>query len=339
MKLHADRAYLPGGLSPVPLLYPLWGVDPPRDAADPSSGRYDAYLAVGRDLFELVPLVDAEAAIFPASWGAVSDDEGAVALARRLAAEAAEAGVPACVFYWHDSAAPLPVDGVWVFRTSLYRSRRRPHEFAQPAWSEDLLERYWGGELQVRPKRERPVVGFCGNAPGGSAPRRLVRRVRGVGDGGVRRRALAALARSSEVETNFIVRGGFWGADRPGAAAADPLVVRREYVANLLASDYGLCVRGNGNFSYRLYETLSLGRIPVFVDTDCVLPYEDLIPWRELCVWVDGRDLGRIGERVAAFHGALADGEFEELQRRCRRVWLEWLSPQGWFANFHRHFV
>ena len=99
------------------------------------------------------------------------------------------------------------------------------------------------------------------------------------------------------------------------------------------------CARGAGNFSYRLYETLSCGRIPVFVDTDCVLPDEDMIDWRSLCVWVDESELDEIGERVAAFHAAYDDSSFRELQHECRRVWLERLSPEGWFEHLDRYFA
>lgn len=53
---------------------------------------------------------------------------------------------------------------------------------------------------------------------------------------------------------------------------------------------------------------------------------------------MDQADLPRIAERVAAFHDALSPAEFEARQHECRRVWEEWLSPQGFFANFFRHF-
>lgn len=109
--------------------------------------------------------------------------------------------------------------------------------------------------------------------------------------------------------------------------------VRREYVTNTVESDYVLCARGVGNWSFRLYETLSLGRIPVFIDTDCVLPVEDHIDWRSLCVWVDRTEIGHIGEKIAAFHDSLTDGEFVARQHECRRAWARYLSPLGYFST------
>jgi hypothetical protein len=113
---------------------------------------------------------------------------------------------------------------------------------------------------------------------------------------------------------------------------------RREYVQNIVDSDYVLCARGAGNFSYRLYETLSCGRIPVFVDTDCVLPLEDEIDWRALCVWVDARGVDTIGKRVRSFHERLSPEAFIELQRRARATWEEFLSPLGFVRSLDRRF-
>ena len=114
---------------------------------------------------------------------------------------------------------------------------------------------------------------------------------------------------------------------------------RNEYVQNMVESDYILCARGAGNFSYRLYETLCCGRIPVFIDTDCVLPLESSIDWKSHCVWVEGSDVAHIGDQVAAFHASLTPAEFADRQRACRALWETHLSPQGFFAHFPEHFA
>jgi hypothetical protein len=138
------------------------------------------------------------------------------------------------------------------------------------------------------------------------------------------------------VETAFVRRPTFWAGawdlDEAGRIAAMH-AARAEYVENLVASDYVLCTRGNGNYSYRLYETLSVGRIPVFVDTDSVLPFGDRVDWRSLCVWIDEHELAAIGRRVAEHYAAHSDDDFVALQRECRRVWEEWIEPSGFFRR------
>ena len=47
--------------------------------------------------------------------------------------------------------------------------------------------------------------------------------------------------------------------------------------------------------------------------------------------------LGRIGEYVMQFHNRFSHEEFRELQLRIRNFWTDWLSPEGFFRNIHRH--
>jgi exostosin family protein len=307
------------------MLAPFWGKNP-EDPNDPDAGRFDEYMAVGSRFLELTTLEDADVAVFPLDWSSIGQDAGMEA-AHRFIESAQAAGTPSIVFFNSDSAKQLPVEATAVVRTSLHRSRRGPNDFAQPGWSEDFVPRYLGNELVIRRKAAKPVVGFCGLVP--RSPFSPARRVRGG--------ALRSLERDPAVETNFRRKRSFLGgALSQGTFETSARQAREEYVHNLVESDYVLCARGAGNFSYRLYETLSCGRIPLFVDTDCVLPYDFVVDWRDFCVWVDEAELDRAGEIVAEFHERLTDTEFEDLQRSCRRFWEEYIRPVGFFSNFHR---
>ena len=339
LRIHSDRSFLKPATPHVVILYPFWGKNP-EDPEDPNSGRFDEYEATGSDFLTLAPLEEADLAVLPFDWSSV-DDDAQVASARQFVARAEKAGKPAIVFFGSDSDEPVPLEGATVVRTSLYRSRRRRNEFAQPAWSEDFVQRHLGGQLVPRRKGSKPRVGFCGlvpRAPVAFVRRRILRRPLG-GDSTIRTAALRALDHDPAVETNFVRRSQFLGGALPGGTL-DPkmmLRAREEYVQNMVESDYVLCARGAGNFSYRLYETLSCGRIPVFVDTDCVLPYDFLVDWRDYCVWIDQGEIDRAGERVADFHERLTDQEFADLQRSCRRLWEEYVRPEGFFSKFHLH--
>jgi hypothetical protein len=336
LPIFADRTLVPDGAPHAVMLYPFWG-KPPEDSADPNTGRFDRYAEAGRRFFRLTGLDEAELAVFPTDWTQLMDSPTELPAAAEFAAEAREAGTPTIAFFVNDSDEPVGLPGATVFRTTLHRSRRRASEFAQPAWSEDFVERYARGQLPLRSKEHQPTVGFCGLAPRS----RLDRFRRTSSEGTLRARALQRLRRTRGVRTNFLVRKDFvGGAVRDGITDARKMHrARGEYVQNMLDSDYILCARGAGNFSYRLYETLSCGRIPVFVDTDCVLPYDFLIEWRELVVWIEEGRLDEIGEQVLDFHARLSDREFVELQRECRRVWERYLRPEGFFENLAEHFV
>jgi hypothetical protein len=337
--IFSDRSFLASPSTPhAVILAPFWGTNP-EAPGEPDAGRFDRYAEHGGSFLGLGSLADCDVGVFPQNWE--SAGEAALDLSKRFAGVCRDAGKTPVTFYGGDSTDPLPVDAT-VFRTSLLRSQRGPNEFALPAWSEDFLARYRDGRLQPRPKRTRPVVGFCGNT-NVAPPRSLAGAVRGALRGSQeetththpRTRALRAIERDGRLEPNVVLRSEFWGALEDSSAL---LAARREYVNNLLESDYVLCVRGIGNFSYRLYETLSVGRIPVFVDTDCVLPLDFDIDWREYCVWVDGDEIDRIGDRVLEFHESLDDAAFDERQRACRRLWESKISPEGFFGSFHRHF-
>lgn len=332
LSIYSDRVSLPAGEPHVVILYPFWGKNA-EDPGDPNSGRFDRYAETGSALFELAPLEQAEVAVFPCEWR-----ERLAAEVERFVATATKLGKRTVVFAGSDHHETVPFDGAVVFQTSLYRSSRRPNEFAQPAWSEDFVSAYLDGRLPIRGRSPKPVVGFCGLAPRRRGP--LERFRTHPTHTSVRARALRLLREHNGVETNFVERERFLG----GAIVRGRLDVetmqrvRREYVRNLVESDYVVCTRGSGNFSYRLYEALSCGRIPVFVDTDCVLPYDFRLDWREHCVWVGQDELESIGDRVAEFHERLGEREFGELQRACRRLWEEYLAPEGFFAHFHEHF-
>ena len=338
MRIFFDEAWLPPGAEPVVALYPFLRPEG-EDDDGPTASRYDRWLAHGREVLERVSLEDAEAAIFPAKWEHVAGRPDA----EQVAAAAAAGGrqrpaFPLAVFFWSDSTEPVELPGAVVFRTSLTRSGRRTGEHAMPAWSEDLVDVHLGGSLP----NGRGASGRRSASAASPGRRRFVRAwrdsLRGPSPHAARDRALRLLEASPAVDTNIVLRPSFYG----GAAGGEPdaqLQARTGYVENLVASDYVLCARGAGNFSYRLYETLSCGRIPVFVDTDCVLPHEESIDWHSLCVWVDESELDEIGERVAAFHASHDDRSFRELQQECRRVWLDRLSPEGWFGHLDRYFA
>ncbi len=233
-----------------------------------------------------------------------------------------------------------------IFRVSQYQYSKKPNEITVPFPAEDLLEAYTGGELQIRKKPTRPSVGFTGWA-GMTLKKRLKTHLkelpvtcaalfdgkRGAEHKGVlfRERALNALQKNTLIEPHFTARSSYSGhvATIQGSVADN----RRQFVENLLGSDYALCVRGDANASVRFYEALSLGRIPLFLDTACVLPLEDKINYRDFCVFVDWRDTDRIGDALLKFHESVSPERFEEMQREARKAYAEYLR----FDSFSKH--
>ena len=303
------------------------------------------------------PLGEADAVVVPMDWywargpsWATRPDQWRTRRSLSLARRARRAGRPLVVFFGGDrSCDRVPLPGAIVFREGGYRSHMTDTDVAMPAFAEDLLAEYCDGAVVERTRGARPVVGFCGLARRRSglnvwmrlalyhavvfARERRLHPSPYLGEN-LRTTALAHLVAHSDVDTNLVVRES--STFFRDASPSELVDVRREYVENLIHSDYVLCVRGSGNYSYRLYETLSLGRIPVLIDTDCALPFADEIDWRRHCVWVDADGIDQVAARVSEFHRRISPDEFIELQHANRKLWIDRLSPEGFFSQFER---
>lgn len=357
LHIHSDQNYLPNTLPHIAFLYAFWGRNS-EDISNPNSCRYDQYAETGSLLFKISQIEDADLALLPFNWSHIAAHPGALEIAKQLSQKAAQQNIPLAVFYLDDATTPVELDNTLVFRTSVNRSTRQQNEVVIPAWSEDFVEHYCQGQVQLRTKFTQPIVGYCGYTSLVKPRNALAHRLRlqlGAIPGAaslaakaginlvkhplpwlygsrIRSQALHILTRSQDVQCNFLIRDVLHHTEKL------TLSQREQFVENMLNSDYILCTRGGGNFSYRLYETLSCGRIPVLINTDCELPFEGWIDWKQYCVWVEEEDLPHIGTRIREFHDRLTAQQFQDLQMKCRNLWLEWLSPQGFFTNFHRYF-
>lgn len=352
LKIFSERNYLLKGTVYEPILYPFWG-RPPVKPSLVKSGRYpwsecfDNYIKIGQSIFEMSSLEETDLAIVPTNWEEVQALETNL-LSVQFLEKAREAGKLTVSFFGGDhSSAELPTHCDLVFRNSIYASIKKQNDFAMPAWGEDFIKTYFDNQLTFRQKQLKPTVGFCGFSAKMSFKtyvksvlykvEKLVQKQQipkyNIGHV-LRRQALPILSKSPLVKTHFAFR------EKPFFNEIDPNLqkkVRIEYVQNLIESDYVFCCRGYGNFSFRFYEALSCGRIPVFVNSNCVLPYDFEIDWKKYCVWIEEHEISLIAEKVAEFHEKLQPQEFVDLQYECRRIWEQRLSPEGFFANLYRH--
>lgn len=252
--------------------------------------------------------------------------------------EAHDAGKPIIIDGAGDIEHPIDIPNSVVFRVSQYRYAAKPNEITVPFPAEDLVQSFRGGVVDVRPKSEAPAVGFTGWADLSPVKRAkiflkelpitlgaLIDAKRGAEHKGLlfRERALKALARTPGLTANFTARSTYSGhvATISGSVKSN----REQFVENLAESDYALAVRGDANSSVRFYEALSMGRIPLFLDTACVLPLEDSVNYRDFCVFVDWKDTDRIGEKLVEFHRSLTPERFKEMQEKAREAYEKYL--------------
>lgn len=357
LKIYSDRCYLPEGVEHIPLLYPFWGKSD-EVSLNPMNLRYNSYIDVGACLFHLTELENAQIGLLPFDWSKLTNHPQFLKIAQKMSQETTSRGIPLVIFYLDDATTAVELNNALVFRTSSNRSTRKQNECVIPAWSEDFVKNYFKGTIPLRSKSSQPIVGYCGYGslvkPRNQMTNQLRLRLGATPKAAdiasklgielvkhdlpwlygsrIRSQALFILSHSRGLQCNFKIHDVLHHTEKL------TLSQREQFVDNMLNSDYILCTRGGGNFSYRFYETLSCGRIPVLINTDCELPFEQWIDWQRYCVWVEEADLPYLGDRIREFHARLTPQQFQDLQIACRKLWLEWLSPQGFFANFHRYF-
>ena len=224
-----------------------------------------------------------------------------------------------------------------------YKTNNISNMIIQPGdLKDDLLKKYYDGNLNIREKSISPSIGFVGMADYPNIKlalliiRQCLRKCQYLFQNTLfesgpvipyfvhRKASLERIKDTHGISSNFILRKSF----AEGLRSND-LNARLSFIDNITNNDYTFCMRGGGNYSLRFYETLCLGRIPLFINTNCVLPFEGKIDWKNLCLWVDESDLDRIGEKIIDFHSSITNKEFKERQSYAREVWEKYLSKKG----------
>ena len=134
-----------------------------------------------------------------------------------------------------------------------------------------------------------------------------------------RQRAVNTLLADSEIYCDFTLRN-YWGLGRPMWSKGLSSIVRKEFIGNIQRNLYNLAVKGAGNFSFRFFEILSAGRIPVLIDTLCALPYHDKIDYSEFCIIVDHQNIKNIPTILKTWHATRSPDEILRAQVKAREI-------------------
>jgi len=314
----------------IPLLFPFWGKKEKTTCLQAYDvDRFEEWWQSGHVYFQLVDSVDeCDIVVLPYEW------RKEYRAAFDLAQVAENRNKPFVIFFNSDSTENIPIDNAIIFRTSLTKSNQKKNEYALPGWSGDLAKKLPEGKINFKEKNGIPVIGYTGYIDYRNIWEyfkyciRYMRRLNLTGPT-IRGNCVRNLSQSPHVRTSFHLRY----ACQTGSST---LKEKEEFIQSILDSDYSLVCRGGGNFSYRLYEVLSLGRIPLFIDTDCVLPYDHIIDWKRFCLWVDYNNLNKLDRIVADFHNRVSSDEFKFMQKEARNIYEQWICPTGFYKNMWR---
>ena len=123
---------------------------------------------------------------------------------------------------------------------------------------------------------------------------------------------IARLKQDQTPEVEVLDKVGFSGTDAE----------RNDFVKHLIRNTYVVCPRGFENFSFRTYEALRYGRVPVIIDTDMRLPPQ--IDWNNVALRVPYTKLNQIHSIIRYDYDSKRASQFLARQRlaltTCERL-------------------
>lgn len=317
------------------------------------SGMMDEYDLIAKDIYELVDcLDDADFAVLPVQLNHYNETTRKEV--KDFISYVVNSDCKLIIFASQDIEPNFSFKNTIILSSAIYRSKKLKNTFPLPFFFEDFIKIYANNNLTVREKETIPTVGFCGYAPPinlSFSKEKIIGTIKlflnhlGVMDKfpnksshSYRARVLINLYKSKLIKDNFLIKSEF-GFGPLGLNTASKnetnLSFRTNYVNNIVNSDYIVCVRGIGNNSIRFYETLCCGRIPVVLDTDIVLPLNDIIDWKKLIVWIEREDIDIIDKKIYEFHQNISNEDFLERQKLMRKIWENYFSPHGYLSKLH----
>ncbi len=343
LRLYVDPAWRRRGLH-APFLYPFWG-NPNEATSLFAKEMFDAFSFDRRHYTIVHDITNADMVFAPYRhvWLMQNDP----ALLAECIERARAHKLPLFIDGMGDVEFPVSYEDAYVLRIGGYRFLPERNRIQVPPASDDLLERCRSGVFSPREKQEGiPSVGFAAwvHYPLLPALRTMMReapvRLHGLFDDrykactkGVfwRKRAVDVLRSSPRVSLNLKARNSFSGTAK--TAEKDMRALREELVDTILNSDYALDVRGDANDATRLYEILSLGRIPIILDTERNFPFSDHVDMRDFSLVVDFRDLQKLPERIADFHASLSPQQYKDMQYKAREVFVRYFRIDAQVPN------
>lgn len=90
------------------------------------------------------------------------------------------------------------------------------------------------------------------------------------------------------------------------------------------------CPKGNGVQSKRFFEVLSMGRIPILISDDILLPLEEKIDYSKVILRVSEDNISQLENFLAPFFIVNKSQDIIERFQYARFIWIEYLQPNKW---------
>lgn len=105
---------------------------------------------------------------------------------------------------------------------------------------------------------------------------------------------------------------------------------RNLFIASLTESKMVLSARGGGLSSYRFFEAMSAGRVPILLADDWELPHKDLIEWDKCMIQIPESEARKAGSFLADYLSKTTNRKLAEMGMYAYAAWHSYLAPDVW---------
>lgn len=270
-----------------------------------------------------------------------------------LLKQAKEHSRPLWIYTSGDFGFTNYIPNSYSFRLGGFNSQLNENSFIIPSFINDPYLILKQGFSEVK-KEVQPSIGFVGHAQSGLTKyfkewfnhfKGTIKRVfrnklvdtQPFYPSSIKRaNYLNLLSNDKRLNTNFMLRNNYRAGVQTETAKQK---TTQEFYKNMYNCAYTFCSRGVGNFSVRFYETLAMGRIPILLNTDCRLPLEETIDWKQHCIIIEENEAEKMPEIILEFHNSKTGDAFLEFQKSNRLLWENKLARDQYFIAIHDLFI
>lgn len=256
-------------------------------------------------------------------------------------------GKKVLIFSGGDFGISIFSEGIYTIRLGGFHGKLSSTTYIMPPFIDDPYDKL-NIKFNTILKSEKPTIGFVGHSNGSVLKfikeyflyvKGTINRIfrKDVTDyqffypSSIKRhKYLKKLSKIKGIKSDFIFRNHY----RAGIKKKGNIeTTTREFYQNMNQNLYTFCLRGTGNFSARFYETLAMGRIPVIIDTDCRLPFFEIINWEEHCIIISEKEGHTLGNRIIDFHNNTSQEDLINIQFKNRKIWKNYLRKTSYFIK------
>jgi hypothetical protein len=205
---------------------------------------------------------------------------------------------------YHDNNMPFYNNAVF-FRTSINKFMKDINAFAIPYAVEDFAEFVHIDSSQI--KYHTCFAGFVGSSE-------------------IRVPLVESIKKKSHLSSYLNPIDRFYG-----FLDADIMSETREIFIDSMAHSWtALCPKGKGENTYRFFEAMSMGRIPILISDNCLLPYEDEIDYASFMLRLSENDISNAGSIILDW---VSGQTAETLIAKCnksRHIWENYFKCSAW---------